>query len=372
MAKRPSMIKKTVKKTRVTRSEQYLVNVKYMGEEPTQSQIEKNFTRSLNWYSTMCSKDEAREYLSKWLQANGRHDDVKKLKRVSDTWLPLTACWLSRMLVVCPNRADANLLNDRVNSFIDSAFTHLEVEKPVMKQAEKPSIQDRVKEKVSEIIGDLEEILDKNEEFSLYDWLKKNEIPAAHASKIIAHYTPWLSELVEAYDGKDVQLKEAYRHLSKKQLKDRIIFFGKFLEDAHRYGDVTKKTRAPRKPRPVSMDKLLKNFKYQKESAEYKIASISPDKIVGCQELWTFNTKNKIVTVFRALDRGGLQVKRTSITGFDEKSSLSRRTGRQTENIVDKIKNSGKIVLRKLMEELKGDLALQERINENTILLKVV
>jgi hypothetical protein len=120
------------------------------------------------------------------------------------------------------------------------------------------------------------------------------------------------------------------------------------------------------------MDKLLKHFKYQKESTEYKIASISPDKIIGCQELWTFNTKNKIVTVFRALDRGGLQVKRTSITGFDEKTSLSRRTGRQTENIVDKIKNSGKIVLRKLMDELKGDLALQERINENTILLKVV
>ena len=92
-------------------------------------------------------------------------------------------------------------------------------------------------------------------------------------------------------------------------MKDRVVFFNKLIDDAQRYGNVTKKTRAPRKPRTISMDKKLKSLKYQKENNEFKIASINPEKIIGAQELWTFNTKYKIVTVFRAIDRGGLQVK---------------------------------------------------------------
>jgi hypothetical protein len=144
------------------------------------------------------------------------------------------------------------------------------------------------------------------------------------------------------------------------------------IDDVQRYGNVTKKVRKPSKPRTISMDKKLKNFKYQKENNDYKIASINPEKIIGAQELWTFNTKYKIVTVFRAIDRGGLQVKGTSIINYDEKTSISKGTGRKPEIVLDKIQNSGKIVLRKLMEELKADKALQARINENTVLMKVV
>jgi hypothetical protein len=150
------------------------------------------------------------------------------------------------------------------------------------------------------------------------------------------------------------------------------LFFNKLIDDVQRYGNVTKKTRTPRKPRAISMDKKLKNLKYQKESAEFKIATINPEKIIGAQELWTFNTKYKIVTVFRAIDRGGLQVKGTSIIGYDEKTSVSKGTGRKPEIVLDKLQNSGKIVLRKLMEELKTDKPFQLRINENTVLMKVI
>ena len=135
---------------------------------------------------------------------------------------------------------------------------------------------------------------------------------------------------------------------------------------------MTKKVRKPRKPRAVSVEKKLKNLKYQKENNEFKIASINPEKIIGAQELWTFNTKYKIVTVLRALDRGGLQVKGTSIIGYDEATSMSKGTGRKPEVVLDKLQNGGKIVLKKLMGELKTDKALQYRINENTILMKVI
>jgi hypothetical protein len=181
-----------------------------------------------------------------------------------------------------------------------------------------------------------------------------------------------LEELIEAMEGSDPQLKEAYSHMTKTMLKNRVVFFGNLIEDAERYGNVTKKTRAPRKPRTISVEKVLKNFKYQKEDNTYKIASINPEKIIGAQELWCFNTKYKIVTVFRALDRGGLKVKGTSIISYDEATSSSKGCGRKPEIVLDKLRNGGKIVLRKVMEELKTDKPLQFRINENTILMKVM
>jgi hypothetical protein len=240
--------------------------------------------------------------------------------------------------------------------------------------ASKRSIQDRMRDRQSDIIGDIEELLDldNKNELNLYDWLKGKAIPATYCQAIVDYYTPWLDELIQAYEGGDQQLKEAYSHMNRKELKERIVFFNKMINDVQRYGNVTKKVRKPSKPRAVSMEKKLKSLKYQKENNEYKIASINPEKIIGAQELWTFNTKYKIVTVFRALDRGGLQVKGTSIINYDEKTSLSKGTGRKPEIVLDKLQNSGKIVLRKLMEELKTDKTLQIRINENTVLMKVV
>jgi len=229
-----------------------------------------------------------------------------------------------------------------------------------------------MRERQSEIIGELEELLDQdNNELNLYDWLKARQIPATYSPAIAAYYAGPLTELIEAYEGKDQQLKEAYRHMTRKQLADRIKFFHNLISDAEKYAGVAKKTRAPRKPRAVSKEKILKNLKFQKEDNTYKIASLNPEKILGAQELWTFNTKYKIITVFRAIDRGGLQVKGTSIIGYDEATSMSKSTGRKPEIVLDKLQKSGKIVLKKLMEELK-DKPLQNRINENTVLMKVI
>jgi hypothetical protein len=373
MARRPAIIAKRVKKTRVTRNESYLVNLKYLGDEPEFKAplTQGEYCKALNWYNSMCDTSEAREYIDTYLKANNRAVEAKMIKRVSDTWVPTTVAWVCRLLT------RGYTLPDNPKSYIDQRIKEIAVkavkeEPKEEKTSNVISIQDRMRERQQDIIGDIEELIDSGEKFSLYEWLKGKEIPAMYMTSIVAYYSPWLAELTEAYEGGDLQLKEAYRYLSKKDLKERVAFMGGLIEDATRYGNVTKKTRAPRKPRAVSMEKRLKHLKFQKEDSTFKIASINPEKIIGAQELWTFNTKYKIITVFRALDRGGLQVNRTSITGYDEKNSSSKGCGRQAEKIVDKVQNGGKIVLRKLMDELKTDKPLQFRINENTILLKVV
>jgi hypothetical protein len=349
-----------------------LINKKYLGEEPsfngTLTQTE--YGSALNWYNYMCETSDAREYINDYLKAEKRLNEMKTFKRVPDVWVSGTAAWIARLLTrgyTLPGNPKA-FFEEQMKDMLSRAKR----EEPSEVTVEKVSIQERVREKTQDIIGDIEAMIDTGEEFSLYDYMKSKEIPALYAPHIVRAYAPWLDELIEAYEGGDDQLKEAYKHLKKPQLKQRILFFNKLIEDAEKYGNVAKKTRAPRKPRAVSKDKLLKHFKFQKEDNEYKIASINPEKILGAQELWCFNTKYKVLTVFRALDRGGLQVKRSSIAGFDEKTSMSRGCGRQAQKVVDNILNGGKIVVRKQMEELKTQKPLQERINENTILLKVV
>lgn len=373
MARRAALIAKKVKKPRITKNEEYLVNFKYLGDEPLlrEEYTSSDYAKALTWYNYMSSVSEAKEYIKDYLKAKGRTSELKSFNRVPDNWIPTTAAWVARIMtrgtIVRPE--SVSFFEIKLADCLKKAETisevKTEIEKPVV------SIQQRMRDKASDIIGEIEGLIDDGEQFSLYDWLKSNEIPAAYASMIVAYYTPWLSDLLEVSEGDDIQLKEAYKHLSKKQIKERILFFNTIIEDAERYGNVTKKTRAPRKPRPVSVEKKLKNLKYQKEDNTFRIASINPEKIIGAQELWCFNTKYKVVTVFRAIDRVGLQVKGTSIIGYDEKNSFSKGCGRKPEEIISKVQNGGKIVLRKLMEELKTDKPLQYRINENTILMRV-
>jgi hypothetical protein len=106
-----------------------------------------------------------------------------------------------------------------------------------------------------------------------------------------------------------------------------------------------------------------------------KLASIPPEQIVGAQELWTYNTKYKILTLFKALDRGGLDVKGSSIIKYDETASKSKTVGRTEAaktSTIDTVLNGGKVALRNLMNTQKTDKPLAYRINENTILLRIV
>jgi len=363
------------KKPRVTRSEAYLVNEKYLGEEPISKSdaeiTEAEYAKCLSWYNYMVDTKERRGFIKDYLKSNQRGAEAKKFDRVPDTWVPSTAAAIARMIsrgFKLPTTSKPFLEKSLAECLLKARDEEPESEE----KTNVVSIQDRIRDKVHDIIGDVEAMIDSGEPVELYDWLKKSEIPAMHANKIAAYYRPIAAELQELVDGGCEQLKEAYSHMSKKQQRDRLAFFENLVEQAERYAGVTKKMRAPRKPRAVSLEKQLKHLKYMKESTEYKLASINPEKILGAQELWCFNTKYRTVTVFRALDRGGLKVKRSSIVGYDEKTSMTRGTGRQTEKVVDKIMQGGKIILKKVMDELKGNQSLQERINENTILLKVV
>ena len=375
MARRTAIIKRKPKTIRVTKSEQYLVNRKYMGDEPiyTKPLSKTEFIKVLNWYNCMATDKEAKQYIIDYLNAIGRNSDAKKIASISDSLIPTTLGWICRVVSKggVPPQDDINYCKKLLKSTLDSVIS---VEK-TEDQSNVISIQDRMKEKAKDIVGEVEEHIDNylhnNIDFSTYNWLQGNSIPVAYCNNIVDKVNNYLLEAIEAYKGKDEQLNEGYKYLGKTKLKKLVEFFNSIITDCEKYSDVRKKVRKARKPRVVSVDKKIKNLKYQKEDGNYKIASVSPEKIIGAQELWLFNTRYKTVSVFRAIDRGGLQIKGTTLINYDEKSSFTRGTGRKTENIVKQILNSGKVALRKIIDELNTEKQLATRINENTILLRV-
>jgi hypothetical protein len=359
---------------RTAKTETYLVNKKYLGDEPVDTGSVLSigqYGQALNWYNYMCTVEDAREYLVEYLNSKDRLTDIKMLNRVDDNWIITSTAWIARM-----HMRGIKLPEHDVDAKIDEKLSKiLEKATPEVVKAQtnvvKLSVHHHVKEKASDIIAEIERLIDSGQTFSMYNWLQSNNVLAIYVPTIVQKYQPWLDEMKEAYAGNDPDLKEAYAHLTRRELKKRVEWFETLIDDALRHGGNVKKVRKPRKKKSVPASKKLKTFKYQKSDTSHKIASINPEKVLGSQELWTFNTKYKTLTVFRALDRGGLQVKGTSIIGYDENTSVTKRIGRKTDEYLDKVLNGGKIVLRKLMDDINTTAPLAHRTSENTILLRV-
>jgi hypothetical protein len=355
---------KTKKVQRKTHSETYLVNRKYLGEEPIKIVTSVDMMRAFTWYHNMCDASDAKQYMKDYFVSD--KSMTKTIARIADSRIPYTAAWMCR---IASNQKRELTDAERAkvsNDIADAAGAYEEPTEKVSEAAAKPSIQDRIKDRSHNIVGEIESLIDSGETFSLYDWLQKNEIPAMYASKIAEFYRSIEDEFVQAYAGKI----DGYETWSKPKLKERATFYGKIVSDAERYGDVAKKVRKPRKTKAPSSAKILQFFKYQKESKDHKIASINPESILGAQELWVFNSKYKILSVFMAKDRAGFGVNRQAITNYDEKTSKSMRIGRKTDEQIKKVTAGGKIILRKLAAEM--DLPITARLNEATVLLKAV
>jgi hypothetical protein len=115
------------------------------------------------------------------------------------------------------------------------------------------SIQDRVREQVSEFIGELENEIDLfinsgcESEFDCYSWLKLRGIKSLQANRIADYYTPLLYELEELQAGKDDQLKEAYSWMKVPELNQYTKFIQSLVNDSRTWADNQKVTRKRRK-----------------------------------------------------------------------------------------------------------------------------
>jgi hypothetical protein len=386
MAKRPALIKLKSKKKTKSKQEQFLVNSKAYGGEPVYTSKELNasqLTQAYNWYNYMCETKEAKEFLVEYLKNTNRTADLRAVRAIPDKFIPSTICWIARMRsqgAILPDKTK-NYFETRLQEAISDGQRRAENEQPepedgMGNEPKKPTVQDRMAALYDHLACQVEVKIDDfldnwKSEFSMFDFLQANEVSQQIAKQLHDKYNPELEDIELAYHGK----VEGYEGYTKDHLEKLYGFYVMLVEDIEQYQNNKKKTRKPRKPKTMTTEKLLKDFKYKEFDNVFKIQSVYPSEVVGALELWTFNCKYNQLTVFRASDPiKGLSVHRTAIINYDESSSVTKKIrANRVDGVLRELQAAGKVSLRKFMDTVNGsDQKLQQRMNENTVLVRVV
>ena len=224
---------------------------------------------------------------------------------------------------------------------------------------------------VGEIHGMLDDLLLEDKDVDVESLLKSLNITSAVAKQIPEKFEKMLAELEEVQVTKDKQLIEGYSNIKKVKLR-KIIMALKSISAACSQQAVSAKTvRKPRvqKEKPASV--LAAKVKYMQEYAELGLKSVHPVNMVGATEVWIFNTKYKKLQAYRALDGQKLSIKGTTLLNYDVSNSSSK-TLRKPEQAKDVIAMAKKTFATFFKNLKTKDAAVNGRINEECVILKVV
>ena len=236
------------------------------------------------------------------------------------------------------------------------------------------TVQENINNKVQLLLAEVDYAIDvwDVEPFDMYKYLLANKASAAVAKQIPEQYQELIDEIKLAVSGTSKQLKEAYAFMNVGEKRAFINFVKKIQTDSERYAENHKPVRKPRKAKQFTAKDKVKKLNFLDEDLENKVSSIDPSKIIGAEVLFMFNTKTNQLSYYVAFDRGGLDVKGTTIKNFDTDISEVKKLGAKTTYFLDRVLGGGKIVLNKCMNEINSKASkVTGRVNNNMIILKV-
>ena len=365
---------------------------KWMGQEPSwskqdfMSDDEKRsaFSTALNWYSYFTDKKQAKVFLLEYMQSVGRNkDEIALIRSLSDSEMNLTTGKLARMMCLgyTPDENVRNRFVEQFKALLLKAKQNYSVKKEKDDTATPTvvvSIQDRIREKASDEIAELEGMVDDfvinkcKSNVDMENYLKSRNMSSVVAKKVCDYYVSVSEEIRDAIAGADPQLVEGYSNFTKPELKRFKDFLDSIVVGANKLSVENKPVRKKRKVKEKPASVLVSKVKYMKEFAELGIASTNPEKMIGALQVWTFNTKTRTLSVYNANNAKGLTVKGTTLQNFEEATSISKRL-RKPEVTIKNVLSGGKIVLRKLMTELTTkESAATGRLNEDTVIVRVL
>jgi hypothetical protein len=362
-------------------------DTKFMGNEPTwhvQPSAELRvglMSAAFNWYNYFYNKKDARDMVVAYLEHHGRKADVKRLRGVSDSTLRLTTAWLCRMSMVGLELTEHELakLNAMLDETLGSKQQEVVVVDPDAVAVVKITIQDRLREKLSECAGELEGMFDEfiaqgakmSASYKPIATIRGMNVVPQMVKDIAALWEKRIPEFEEAAAGKDKDLNDAYRHLTKIQLRNVIKFCETVVNDCGAYVQIKKVERKPRKAKVVSPEKRAAKFKYLVEFPELKITSLPASSLVDKSEAWLYDTKKrKLIHIVADTHVGSFTVKSNSIIGFSTTES-QQKTVRKPADVIKAMSAAGKPAARKIYKDLTTtETVFNGRGTENLIILK--
>jgi hypothetical protein len=357
-----------------------------LGMEPTWTRqpIDNRFSalsKAFSWYNYFYGKKDAREMIVAYLESHDRKDDVRTLKRIPDSSIRLTTGWLCRMSLVGLDLTDQEQtkLDNLLQEILESKQTEVAEEAPVEDIVPKITIQDRLREKISECAGEMDGLFDEfiasgaklNADYKPVMLMRSMNIAPQMVNDIKQIWTRKLVEFDEAVAGKDADLVQGYGYLSKIQLKNCVKFCELVISDCGAYVQIKKVERKPRKVRAVPPEKRAAKFKHIMEFAELKLKGLPAASLVDKAEAWLYDTKKrKLIHLVADSHTQAFTVKSNSIIGFSTVDS-QQKTVRKPAEIIKALGAAGKPAARKIYKDLTTtETPFNGRGTENLIILK--
>ena len=361
----------------MTRAEKIMAKVS--GSEPRLEAIDNEDNRvrlmhALNWYNYEKDKKTALSYAQAWIKKNWPAD-LKTWSRINENRFSSTYGWIARM-----NSNGAVLsadLQDRMNAhfreLLDTA-RQPEPEPIAVQTTAKRSIQEAMAEKQSEFLGEVEGMVDEfwlsdyRAGADLYKYCQGNNVAKQYVQPAIDLFQRYIDEL--NLIGSDAQVTEGYRHLNKTQIKRCIAWYTECQESLAKYANFKKANRKVRVKKAKPAGEQVSKMKYLREHENLK--SVAASSIIGANQIWVYNIKNKKLGVYNASGASGFSVKGTSLQGYDPETSV-QRTLRKPDVVIPKMMSAGKVALRKILTDLTTtETKLNGRFNEDTLILRVI
>ena len=350
----------------------------------TPSERESQISKFLNHYGYAYGQKELKKHIAKWMQSTGDWDakDPARVIAGPDGWFPgtlgrLGKAWSDGWVF---NSKEVEYMQSEIRKYLNkcnNASTAV-VTSPA-KQTGMPelTIQDRIKLKINEHIGHFEEQQDLlstvgKVDPKAFNYLKKENVPQNMLKGIAEPFIQRLAEWQEAKAGTCEDLKEGYSHWQAKDYKKYFAFVEAILADIDAYAKTKKAVKVARVKKAPNKQKLVSKVKYAKDNTQYKVASIDPVSIIGATELYVFNVKTRKLGRYVADNHmATLSIKGTTVIGFDTQVS-TQKTLRKPERQIPEFTGSSKAAKRKFLNGIKSvEIALNGRLNSDTILLHV-
>ena len=348
--------------------------------QPTDFRISK-LSKAFSWYNYFYGKKDARDMIVNYLETHDRKEDVRLLKGIPDSAIRLTTGWLCRMSMVGLELHDTEQLKleNQLREILDSKQNEVAPEAVVEDATPRITIQDRLREKVNECIGELDGLFDDfletgakmSADYKPVTLLRSMNVAPQMVSIIADVWKRRLTEFETVNQGKDAQLVEGYSHLSKIQLRNVIKFCEAVVNDCGAYVQIKKVERKPRKVKAVPPEKRAAKFKHMVDFVELKLKGLPAASLVDKTEAWLYDTKKrKLIHVVADSHTQAFTVKSNSIIGFSTVDTM-QKTVRKPQDVIKAVQAAGKPAARKIFKDLTTtETAWNARGTENLVVLK--
>jgi hypothetical protein len=363
----------------------------------TSEQFAKHWRDAMAYYRLEFSGKDLKPKVIDWMGKTGYDKDViKQFKDTKDsrcntTMGGLAACLLRGMPEVRADwnegRNTADWLRNAIAHAIEEGKFDKDDEEEVDPKAKKvevyvPTIQDRLRESAGAMSEELDYAIDSfitdpdafdPKAFKVVSLLRGKGAKAAHARLIKQYFQVGNDELAELASGQaDEQLKEAWSHMPRKNVRKLIEFYEAIMTACDQLTTEAKALKKPRAKKIVPAEKIVAKLKYMKSDDTLGISSVSPSTIIGAQHMFVYNVKTRKVGMYIAMNSEGFGVKGTTVVNFTEKSAQKtlRKPAEQIKAFKDL--NTQKRMQTWFEKDVKTtETKLNGRFNEDTVILKV-